>query len=563
MMPTPTGHNPPAFARLLLLTLLCCLAIKAGAAAELSVDVPRQQIALGDHLQVTFELRGSNPQEPDFSPLQQDFEILAVASGSRVIMVNGETDRYYEWRLTLTPRHTGTLTLPPIEVAGARSRAVDIQVTEPQANSTDAETFLQVEAHKSRVYVQEEVLLTLKLYSKIQWRNKGIASFDLPDTLVKAVAEDEYVSNLGGTPHLVYEVTLAVYPQKSGTLEIPALQYEIEPARGGRSLLSDFYGTGERMRGSSQPLSVEVEPSPADTRGPWIPAREVSLSEHFSHDPQDLKAGEPITRRITLKAEGLSKSQLPELPLPELDGFNFYRDQAQTREEPGAGGITSERVETIAMVPSREGRFTLPAVEVRWWNTETGQFETATLPEKNLRVSLPAGYTPPTQAAADTPDAPAAASDPGKVETVATIPLWLQISQTLTAALLLLFILLWWRARRRAPDDRPRAAGTPADQSLWRRLKQASAAGDLKELRAALLAWFSQAWHEDYRSLEAVAQHCRDTELATALRQLDRALYSGTGATFDSGALLQKIQKLRVDRRDNPNTGKLAPLYPE
>ena len=546
--------------RFLLWLLLCGVAASAWA-AELRVDVPRQQITMGDHLQVSFQLRDASPREPDFSPLQQNFEILSVASGSRVIMVNGDTDRYYEWQVTLTPKHTGQLTLPPIEVAGARSRAVDIQVTEPQANNTDADTFLQVEANKSRVHVQEEILLTLKLYSKVQWRNKGISAFDLPDTLVKAVAENEYVSNLGGRPHLVYEVTLAVYPQKSGTLEIPPLQYEIEPARRGRSLLSDLYGSGERLRGSSEPLSVQVEAIPAGAQGPWIPARDVTLSEHFSHDPEDLKAGEPITRRITLRAEGLSETQLPELPLPELPGFNFYRDQAQTREETTASGITGERVETIAMVPTREGRFTLPALEVRWWNTETEQFETATLAEKTLRVTLPAGYESPSPTEAPSPTPTANSTQP--VPTVAAIPLWLQISQAVTALLLFVFILLWWRERRRAPHQQPEAAGTSADQPLWRRLKQASASGDLKALREALLAWFSQAWQEDYRSLEAVAQNCRDTELASALRQLDKALYGDKGASFDSGALLQKIQKLRVARRSKPQSGKLTALYPE
>src|SRR5690606_16088751 len=102
--------------------------------------------------------------------------------------------------------------------------------------------------------------------------------FDLPGALVKAVAEDEYVSNVGGVPHLVYEVTLAVYPQKSGTLEFPSLNYEIEPAGRGRSLLSDFYGTGTRHRGRSQAFTIDVKPIPAENNGgPWLPAKQVTL----------------------------------------------------------------------------------------------------------------------------------------------------------------------------------------------------------------------------------------------------------------------------------------------
>lgn len=544
--------------RVLLLFLFSGFGLYAEA-AELQANVTRQQITLGDHLQVNFQLRGATPQEPDFSPLQQDFEILSMASGSRVVSINRDTDRYYEWQLTLTPKHTGTLTLPPIEVAGARSEAVEIQVDAPQVNDTEADTFLQVSLNKSRVYVQEEVLLTLKLYSKVQWRNKAIASFDLPDTLVKAVAENEYVSNLNGTPHLVYELTLALYPQKSGTLTLPALQYDIEPSRRGRSMFSDFYGTGERLHGISETLSIQVDPTPGDLQGPWLPARKVTLSEHFSHDRKSLKAGEPITRRITLRAEGLSETQLPELPLPELEGFNFYRDQAQIREEPQAEGVISERVETIAMVPTREGRFILPAVEVRWWNTDTEQFEIARLEEKTLQVSLPANYIVPAQADSFNP-APVANSSVATTSEL-NIPRWLPFSQALTAALLLLFIGLWWRERREKPSAAIKPQAPSNDQTLWRQLKQASANNDLVSLRECLLAWFNHTEQNHYHSLEAIAQQS-EPELAAALRELDKALFSPEQTDFNSGALLQKIQLRRIARRDNAAGHKLPDLYP-
>src|SRR5690606_10560658 len=45
------------------------------------------------------------------------------------------------------------------------------------------------------------------------------------------------------------------------------------------------------------------------------------------------------------------------------------------------------RIETQAIVPTRSGNFTLPAVRVQWWDTVNQQLRTAELPEQKLIVA--------------------------------------------------------------------------------------------------------------------------------------------------------------------------------
>lgn len=545
------------------LAVLCLLLLWHSAhAMTLTAFADRNSINLNDQLIVTFQLRdATSTREPDFSPIQASFDILANHRSTMSMNNNGIRDQYYEWRLTLSPKRYGQLTIPSISLGNASTQPIAINVIEIAdiANSSD-NIFMQVTVDKKSVYVQEQVLVSIKLFSKFDWRGKELQVFELDNAIYEAVSENEYITKINGTPHVVYEVILAIYPQKSGSLVFPSLEFAVQLRGQRRSLLS--FGSGPISRVHSTPINISVKPIPANNgTSTWLPAKSVQLQQHWSHNIASLVAGEPVTRTITMTAEGLSKSQLPPLNIPEHPEINAYTDQEQTDEERSSRGITSQRIETVAMVPNRAGRITLPAVEVKWWNTEKNTYEIARIPEQTLTATMPLNAQ--SVAIAQPPQITSAASASAQEIKLAKLTRALIITQIVTGVLLLLFITLYIRGRTRKSTIEPqKTQKNYSDKIVWQLLKRAASSNNLPQVRENLLLWAENHWQTPIRSLAAIAQHANDPTLGKLLELLDQNIYAGSNTEFNAEKLLQSIQALRIAKRDKTEDPRLKTLYP-
>jgi len=557
----------------LALAMLILVSLSAHA-DELVARADRTSIGVNDTF--TFTLRKSGRSQsgtPDFDILRQHFEILGNQRSQQTRIVNGQMQAWTEWRLTLAPRREGELVIPAFEFQGARSEPITISVQERQREpgSSDEPIFIETELNKDTARVQEQVLFTVRLYSQVNLDGAEIQPLELGDAIIKAVDENNYITQINDRQHLVLESTFAIFPQRSGTLEIPALDYEVAVSRGQRSP----WGTrGSRQRISGEAQTLEVTSRPQEFQGDtWLPARDLRLTQHWSSDPGNLRQGEPVTRRITLEADGLTSAQLPEITLPATDSVSFYPDRPQTDEQINASGVRSSSTFTVAMVPNRSGRHTLPAVQIQWWDTEAQELRTAELPETEIRVSAVPGAAP-----ASEPEPRSREPEERNGETAPTPEapqvwgLWQWL--LLGALAILLAISLWLavtslRLKReldaihtlhREDQRQERIALGRA----WHAVKLAAKGDDLNQLRRALLDWARVYWTEQPpKGLTELAGRIGGERLHAQLAQLDAILYRGDPADgFDARALIQELNRWRASHRSEsrPEAG-LKPLY--
>lgn len=544
---------------------------------------------------VSFSFSQSGPAENlDLSALREDFRVLRQTFERKTEVVNGEGGSFSEWKIALMPKRVGELTIPPIAVEDKRSQPVTITVEETQAraDAADQEIFIETEFNKSSAYVQEQILWTVRLYSKVNLDGAEMQPLDLPDVVIKAVDESNYITEINNRKHLVLETTFALFPQQSGPMVIPSLAYEVAVSVGQRDPWDRLYGGGgRRQRLQTEEQRIEVNSKPDTFDGDvWLPAKNVELSEHWSTDPQDLTEGEPVTRRITIKADGLTASQLPSLPKPSVDGISVYPDQAQSDEQVSGSGVSSTSIETLALVPNRTGTMTLPAVTLEWWDTEAGELRQAELPAREVRVHpalgsrLPSNDQMPPQQAPSTSEQGSreSASEPVPVNTSlpnngAAEAGLNQLHWWLIGALALLFLALlflargYWSLRQelkaihrlRGDDHRQLKL---AERDAWRLLQKSAKAEDLPALRGALIAWGRAHWPTaGIQSLNQIAAHTDRQALKDQLLALDAALFAGGRETgLDLALLVQEVDALRVKKRkqerDRDNDG-LQPLY--
>lgn len=533
--------------------LICALSLLAAtpALASLQAQVDRNPVAMDESFTLTLQ-SSDGSGEPDLSVLQRDFDVLGQSKSSSLQIINGQTSRSVQWQISLMPKRSGQLQIPAISVGSQSSQPIELTVS--PASQTQAAPggalFLEVSAKPQVAYVEQQIIFTVRLYRTVDLGNGSSLSdprFPKMDALVERLGGDRSFQTIrNGQTYSVVERRYAVYAQKSGQFSSAPVVFDgdvIEGNQGGGFFSFDPFGQNSRhLHLSSKTIALSVKPMPAGASGSrWLPASKLLLTEQWSENPPKFTVGEPITRTLTLTAAGLTASQLPSLAGQPIAGLKRYPDQPALKDSPDDQGITGTRVQKIAIIPTRAGNLTLPAIEVKWWNVDADREEVATLPARSITV-LPGAR----QAAA-----PPGVGPPPQVPTGAAVSAgwWPWLSLSLGLGWLATLLAWVWRARDKSPPGQPAVTEERLVQ-LERRLKESCAANDAGAAKSQLLSWAKRRWPEQPpTSLAALARWC-DPELAAALGELDRTLYSGVESNWRGEALWQRFSQHRPARKE-------------
>jgi hypothetical protein len=543
-------------------------------AAEVRAWLDRDSAHLGETVTLNVEASGVGNDTPDFSALSADFDQLGTSSSSSVNIVNGSTTAKQLWAVGLAPKHEGRIVVPPIAVGGVRSQPLSLTVLPaPVGASGHAgdDAFVEVSAEPESPYVQQQVRLTVALYFAVNLAEGNLDDPHVDGAVVQKLEDRNYQAQRDGRTYRVIERHYALSAEKSGNLDIPALNFR------GRAVGNDptaaFFGRGQAIGARSQALSLTVRPRPAAAPpGPWLPAQ--SLTYRVEGGDAAARVGEPITLTASLQAQGLGFEQLPELGLPKLEGAEMYPDKPTTRTRDDGTWLFGEAERKFAIVATRPGTLHLPEQRLSWWNTAKDAPETIVIPARDIDV----------QAAAGGGAAPAAASPPtvsagtpsSAARTDGALPSSLASTQSLAWRMVALGLLvLWlatlaawfWSARRTAPSgpaSMPAApAAAPSARAAKAAFERAVAAADASAIARTLLAWAAAEGH-GVAHLGALAAQLDDAAQRNALRALERARF-GDGAAPDAAVLrktfaggLRWLRETPHPREGSP----LPPLYP-
>ena len=546
------------------IALLCWLTLLVQPlAAEVDVSIDRNPVQVNESFQLVFTATGSPSQDPDFSVLQQDFLILGSNRSNNISIINGEYRRSVKWTLQLMAKQIGEHVIPPIRFDDEQSQAMSVTVNPSAlASLPHDEQILELSVDESRVSVQSQVILTMRLLSASDISAYQFGDIDSSglDLVIEPLGDvRQYQTRIADRSYLVLEKEFALFPQQTGRIEIPPVSAEVRLLS--RSALDPFNSGGAIRRFSSQPLVINVDPIPSTYAGRhWLPANRIELREKWSADVDNLTAGEPVTRSLALVADGLTAAQLPEFELAVIDGVNQYPDKPSLKDSLGRSGVIGQRFQEIALIPGAAGVYQVPEMRLDWWNRNTGRMETLRLPARELRVTGGTAVTPEPPIPESTPEP--VPIQPQHSEPVSVSHFWPWFS-LLLLVVLLLSNLFWWQATRR-PVTSAVSEKSPDFASARRQLQQACLANDSGRARAALLVWGAALLAP--RPVSNLAQLCRllGADMTTAVDELNRSRYASEGGDWQGAPLWLLCQQLEQDhhqagQRDRPA---LEPLNP-
>ncbi len=560
----------------LLATLLCLLSTLVQA-QPVTATLDRTEIVRGETVILTIRVEGqSGGVDMDLSPLEAGFQVISTRTSSQISSVNNSMNARIDYHLTLFPLNEGEVTIPPLVVAGETTPALTIRVEPRSATSLSGqELFMEAVVSKETVYVQEQLLFSIRLYYTISGiRNPIFTDLELPDAVVQTIGTpNQYETLVDGMRYGVYEKQYAIFPQRSGTLEIPDIMFRGEVTdsssnyvfRNLNTRTVTSYAEGHTINVSEKPASY-----PADAL--WLPASEISVRERWDNDFTNVRVGDSVYRVIEIEAQGLDGAALPPLEAPQIEGVNTYPEPASIDRSFVDGSIVGRRVESTSFLMTAAGTVRVPGVSIPWYDIDTGEVKYATLTDSAISVGAArsgstsealllsnADMEEPTRETFEASKAAAQAEAEALVSSPTT-PLWiLSLAAALTA---LIFALTFVRFKPRAPRAAPakvypvaapmyrQSIAPEAENKAFKDFVNSCSGKNLPALRLALIGWGRQYFADaELHTLDAVALRTANPEIRAICLRLQQALYGQGGTALSVDADIKRLQQLVTELR--------------
>ena len=569
-----------------LITLGVYLSANYTLASELSASVNRTTISIQETLTLTIELNEQSlMSEPDFSGLSKDFDILSTSKSSNINLINGKFKGTTQWNLELMPKRSGKLIIPSFKLNNIKSKTIIINVSETPIQSKSSQKhddiFVETTASKNEVYIQEQLFFTVRLYHQSQQiRNWSLSEPNIKDAHVISYEEPkQYYAMVDGLRYGVLERNYVIFPEKSGSLLLPVIRFNgiVSEASSSRSRYN--FNQGKRVIRDSKPININIKSVPDSFKGKvWFPASNVSIEDSWSPDKMRFDAGEPVTRTITVIANGALGSHIPPIVARYSQSIKQYPDQANISDELKTNGAVGKRIESTALIPLKQEEINLPTVRIPWWDTDEDKMKYATLSSRKLSVSaetpsinqapVPLADEPSIQQHTQTPSLPGASE---KEENVFTIWQAISVGSLFFNLLLILFLFIFWQSNKKR-DDISNQKRSQEKNSKKKQLKlieknilKACSSNDAKTARKNLIEWV-QVFFDDQSlySLDKVAERLDDENLIKCVHKLENSLYGHSGKLDWNGENLAMALKglPKINNKAKKGKSDLPEIYP-
>ena len=399
--------------------LLICLFIACACFSQvIRVSTP-SRVEAGGNFRVSF--KGTTQDVDDFRSGLHSTDVVEVIAGpytsseSSFQMVNGHTSSSSSitYTYTLYAAKSGVYNIPAAHarVGGKQISSRPAKVTvvgsaqgrgnnSPKMHEDDnypphmkvagsaisgRDLFIKVSANKRKVYEQEPILLTYKVYTLVdltQLEGKmpeltGFHTQEIPLPQQKSF----HIERVNGKPYrTVTWSQYVMYPQMTGKMEIPSITFKGIVVQQNRSVdpFEAFFNGGsgyvEVKRNIVAPsIKIDVLPLPHKPANFSGGVGKFNISAQLNKN--ELKAGDPLSLRIVVGGIGnLKLIKQPVVNFPK--DWDKYDPKVTDKTKLTSNGLEGNMIYDILAVPRNQGHYTIPPVELTYYDTSLNQYKT-------------------------------------------------------------------------------------------------------------------------------------------------------------------------------------------
>jgi hypothetical protein len=388
-------------------------------------------VEVGQQFRLTYSV---NAKAQNFSAQAVNgINVLAGPSTSQsnnVSIVNGKVTQNFELRYTyiVQAMKEGNVTIPSAEVRVEgkvyKSNPLNIEVIKGNAtqnkksvnaaginqtqanNSTQVskdDLFLKVLVNKTKVHREEQVIVTVKLYSRLRVTQLGAPKFPAFDGFVSERIKLPPLNSLneeriGNDIYLTGVLEkFILYPQKTGDLNIGTYSQDIfyhkTTNRRSRNMFDDLFGMVETEKINVLSNDAIIHVSTLPSNKPYNFSGAVGkLKLTASIDNNSVKTNDAINLKVKLSGSGNIKYINP-LDIEFPSDFDVYDPKVNDNIKYSEQGAIGNKTFEYLMIPRHAGDFTIPAFSFTYFDTEQDQYKTEKAGPFKITVAKSEGDT--------------------------------------------------------------------------------------------------------------------------------------------------------------------------
>lgn len=400
--------------------------------ATLTASVKSTKVALGSPFQVTYTIKNGNA-ESFAKPSFKNFNYFGQAINFSNF--NGSIECSYNF--TLSPTAIGKFTIDAakakvngawissntltIEVSNSGGSSATKSTTSQNSETTstpdvnDADIFVKAVADKANPYMGEQVIVTYKLYRRINVMQFGIskvssyAGFWANEIRDNNDNQAQY-ETIGNVKYVVSDIRkVALFPQKSGVLKIDPLDVECvvqvkskqkyndpfadmfnDPIFGnlGQNLGNLFIDTYSYQKKTikSNALTFNVKALPIASQPSDFNNAVGSFTLKSTIDKTSAKTNDAI--KLTYIITGSGNINLIDKPTiefpPDLETFD---PEEKENISTTAAGVSGTKSFEYILIPRSPGEFTIPSWSFSYFDLASKTYKTLTTLEYSLKIT--------------------------------------------------------------------------------------------------------------------------------------------------------------------------------
>lgn len=256
--------------------------------------------------------------------------------------------------------------------------------------------FIKVNANKRRVHEQEPILLTYKVYTRVdltQLEGKmpdltGFHTQEIPLPQQKSF----HIERVDGRPYkCVTWSQYVMYPQMTGKLEIPSITFNGTVIQQNRNVdpfeafLNGGSGYIEIKRAIKAPgMTIQVDPLPKRPANFSGGVGKFNITAQLNKS--EVKANEPITLRVIIGGTGnLKLVKQPQVKFPK--DFDTYDAKITDKTKLTTNGVEGNMIYDFIAVPRNQGSYVIPPIEFVYYDIEANAYKTIKTQQFKLEIA--------------------------------------------------------------------------------------------------------------------------------------------------------------------------------
>lgn len=388
---------------ILLTLLLSTTIITTIYAADITItaEVDKTTVPLDGQLTLQVTVSGNTQNLPRPAiPAMNDFNIVQSYSSQNFSFINGAVSASANHSYVLTPKSAGKFMIPQFSINHQnqiiQSQQITIEVTQPSSqnqigtaqNTTranpsgkDEPVFITSSIDKNRVYVNEQLTLTFKFYTRIRVLQQQ--SFQPPVTngfwAEELSPRKEYQTVYNGKRYMVTEFRTALFPTTAGKFNIGQAQLKIAVEDTSNDPFGDdffrgFFSGGKVLTLNSEPVSVTVLPLP-DNKPAGFNGTVGNYSLTAKTDKTEIKLGDAVNLILTVAGTGNIKT-ITEPSLPQMLNFRKYDTLSNVTTTKDNGIVHGSKTFKTVIIPQTVGKHVIPSISYSYFNPSQGNYVT-------------------------------------------------------------------------------------------------------------------------------------------------------------------------------------------